>query len=68
MLGDRLEIGRANLDSTPDDAVPAAAQALLDDFLFFVNDFCGITPLSSTALRRLDEYFLFDLVAIFTGA
>ena len=51
----------------PDDMVPAAAQALLDDFLFLINDFCGIPPLSNTTLTQLDEYFLVDLVAVATG-
>ena len=54
-------------ESIPDAAVPAAAQALLDDFLFFINDFCDIPPLSNTALTLLDEYFLVDLVNFATG-
>ena len=44
-------------NSTPDALVPAAAEALLDDFLFFINDFCGIPPLSNAALMQLDDYF-----------
>ena len=53
--------------STPDDVVPAAAQALLNDFLFFINDFCGIPPLSNATLMLLDQYFLVDLVDFATG-
>ena len=58
---------QAVIDSTPDAQVPAAMQANLDEFLLFVNDFCGLPPLSSTALGQLDEYFLVDLVALATG-
>ena len=58
---------QAVLDSTPDAQVPAAMQANLDEFLFFINDFCGIPPLSSTAMAQLDDYFLVDLVALATG-
>ena len=71
MLSRRLFIGVRIISSsglTPDAAVPAAAQALLDDFLFFINDFCGIPPLSSTALTQLNDYFLVDLVAHATRA
>ena len=48
--------------STPDDQVTAVAQALLDEFLFYINDFCGIPPLSSTAMTQLSDYFLVYLV------
>ena len=80
-LEDRLRIGvgipvffrrrlfrvvRDIINLTPDAEVPAAMQAVLDEFLFFINDFCGIPPLSSTALGQLDDYFLVDLVALAT--
>ena len=42
--------------------VPAAAQAILDDFLFVINDFCGIPPLSPESLALLDRAFLDELV------
>ena len=63
----RLNLGVDNiLNSTPDDQVPAAAQALRDEFLFYINDFCGIPSLSNTALGQLDDYFLVDLVSLAT--
>ena len=52
------------ISPTPDALVPAAAQALLDDFMFYINDVCGIEPLSNTTLEQLDEYFLVDLVEV----
>ena len=42
--------------------VTAAAQPILDGFLFTINDFCGIPPLSQASLDLLDEYFLVELV------
>ena len=80
-LEDRLRIGvgipvffrrrlfrvvRDIINLTSDAEVPAAMQAVLDEFLFFINDFCGIPPLSATALGQLDDYFLVDLVALAT--
>ena len=59
----------ARLFSFPREAVDdirEAAQAALDEFLFVINDFCGI-PLSSATLQRLDDYYLDDLVALPTG-
>ena len=43
--------------------VPAVAQAALDNFLFTINDFCGI-PLSNTTLAQLNELYLEVLVNI----
>ena len=42
--------------------VTAAAQSILDGFLFTINEFCGIPPLSNATLALLDEYFLVELV------
>ena len=63
LLGQILIAGVNNIaSSTPGDMRTAAAQALRDDFLFFVNDFCDIPPLSNTTLTRLDDYILVDIV------
>ena len=50
------------LDSTPTDEVPEAAQTALDEFLFTVNDFCGVPTLSGVTLAQLNQYYLVDLV------
>ena len=50
----------------PDDEVPAAAQVALNEFLFNVNDFCGVPPLSNTTLAQLDVCYLEQLVAVAT--
>ena len=42
--------------------VTAAAQSILDGFLFTINDFCGIPPLSQASLALLDDAFLVELV------
>ena len=55
------------LDSTPGNAAVAAAQTALDEFLFIVNDFCGIPPLSNTTLSQLNDYYLVDVVSAATG-
>ena len=39
------------------DVVPAALQTVRDEFLFIINDFCGVPPLSNATLSQLDEYF-----------
>ena len=60
----RLFAGTSLLvNGTPDELVPAAAQAFLDDFLFIVN-FCGFSPLSNTTLQQLNDYFLVGLVEV----
>ena len=38
------------------------AQRVRDEFLFIVNDFCGVPRLSDVTLSQLDEYLLDDLV------
>ena len=55
---------------TPADMRAAVAQTLLDEFLFFINDFCGVPPLSNATLTQLDDYFLVDALefAILVGA
>ena len=51
------------LDPPPtDDDIPSSVRALLDELLFFVNDFCAVPPLSQTTLEQLDQLFLIDLI------
>ena len=50
------------LQSDPPGNNLAAVQTGLDEFLFFVNDFCGIPTLSDATLDQLNVYFLVDLV------
>ena len=50
------------LDPPPTDDIPSAVRALLDELLFFVNDFCAVPPLSQTTLEQLDQLFLIDLI------
>ena len=35
---------------------PESLPTVRDEFLFIINDFCGIPPLSDVALMQLDEY------------
>ena len=44
------------------DDVTARAQTALDEFLFVVNDFCGIPTLSDVTLAQLRQYYLVDVV------
>ena len=37
--------------------VSSAAQAAIDDILFTVNDFCGVSTLSDVTLAQLEEYY-----------
>ena len=60
----------ARLFSFPREAVDdirEAAQTALDEFLFVINDFCGIPTLSDAILERLDDYYLADLVSAATS-
>ena len=61
-LSDRVSVTIQNVLDAPVDEVPAAAQTALDEFLFVINDFCGIPPLSNVTLAQLEEYFLEDVV------
>ena len=61
LLPNRVSGGISSIRRLPlTDGIPAeeAAQAALDEFLFTVNDFCGI-PLSDVTLMQLDEYYEF---------
>ena len=58
------EIQLLIINPQPPADVTAAAQAILDGFLFTINDFCGIPPLSSASLALLDDAFLVELVEI----
>ena len=44
------------------DDVTARAQTALDEFLFVVNEFCGIPTLSDVTLAQLRQYYLVDVV------
>ena len=46
--------------------IAAAARAALDDFLFTINDFCGIS-LSNTTRSQLNDLYLIDLVNLAMG-
>ena len=58
------EIQLLIINPLPADVTAAAAQAILDGFLFTINDFCGIPPLSSASLALLDDAFLVELMEI----
>ena len=51
----------------PTNDIPEAAQTALSEFLFIINDFCGIPSLSDTTLAQLNVYFLEDLVNLETS-
>ena len=50
------------IDSPPDEPT-AAAQELLDEFVFQISDRCGV-PLSNSSLALLNRYYLDELVDI----
>ena len=63
---ERLFIDLINILNNDIPDVPAGAQMVLDEFLFLINDFCGIPPLSNAALMQLDEYFA-NFAAVVAG-
>ena len=58
LLARRLQTGTINVFVSPTvDTATAEAQVVVNEFLFFVNDFCGIPVLSNVTLAQLDEFF-----------
>ena len=62
LLANRVNNVAGMLLFDPPADILAAAQTGLDEFLFFVNDFCGIPTLSDVTIDQLNVYFLVDLV------
>ena len=58
------EIQLLIINPQPPADVTAAAQSILDGFLFTINDFCGIPTLSSKTLALLDDAFLVELMKV----
>ena len=52
------------INPPPPADVTAAVQSILDSFLYTINDFCGIPPLSSASLALLNDAFLVELVDV----
>ena len=62
VMSGRISRGIHKVLDSPADQIVAAAQFVLDEFLFIVNDVCGIPTLSDVTLAQLNEYFLVDVV------
>ena len=58
LLPERIVTGRINVFFPPPGETPVSAvQTALDEFVFYVTDFCGI-PLGNDTLAQIDECFL----------